>query len=45
MSSDMEAAKRQALEDGNCWEGIESAWKQGWIDDNWGDERQARFEA
>ena len=45
MSGDMEAAKRQALEGRNCWEDIESAWKRGWIDGNWGDERQAKFEA
>ena len=45
MSGDMDAAKRQAFEDGNCWEDIESAWKRGWIDGNWGDERQAKFEA
>jgi Protein of unknown function (DUF3102) len=45
MCDEMEAAERQAVEDGKRWEDIETDWKQRWTDDNWGDERQAEFEA
>ena len=45
MCDDMEAAKRQAVENGKPWEEIEPDWTRRWVDDNWGDERQAEFDA
>jgi hypothetical protein len=45
MADDKEQAKHDARENGDRWEDLEPDWTEKWIAGNWGDEREAGFEA